>query len=228
MLVALGTLLLSGCGLRAWVDVEIADDSSGLVTLELASDQALRDGVAAFSPDADPVAQLTDGLEERGWAISEAPADAEWEGVVATHEFADLEELTGLLGEAVQGGGSSIEVVETPDGYSLAAELGPPTGDSNQADLFAQAAEVIDLDGRLAVRFPGEVIASNGTVSEDGNAVTWAYDEESIAGFVVEAEARKPSSPIGPLVAGGAAVLGVGAVIGVWAVRRRRALPSES
>ena len=224
--VILGAAMLSGCGLRAWVDVEIADDSSGVVTLEVASDRELRDGIATFSPDADPVDQITSGLTERGWTIDPAEPDGEWEGVVASHTFEDLNELAGLLDEAVQGGGSRIEVSETADTYVLAAELGPPAGDGNQADLLSQAAEVIDLDGRLTVRFPGEVTQTNGAVSEDGTTVTWQYDEESIVGFSVEAEAEKPQSQIVRWLGVGAVVLMIG-LAAFWVIQRGKA-PSPS
>jgi hypothetical protein len=221
LLLALSTLL-SACGLRTWVDVAIDDAGGGTVTLEVASDQELRDGLATFSPDVDAVDQITSGLAEEGWTIEPAPADGEWEGVVATQTFADFQELEGLLGEALQGGDSNLELVETEDGYSLAASLGPPASGTNEADLFAQASEVIELDGRLSVRFPGEVTQSNGTVSEDGQTVTWTYDSETIVGLEVTAEAEKPGQ--NPFVA--LIVLALGAGIGLTAIRfiqRRRA-----
>jgi hypothetical protein len=221
MIVIVGSFLLSGCGLRTWVDVAIDEGSSGSVTLVVASDQELRDGLATFSPDVDAVAELTGGLAELGWVIEPAPAEGEWEGVVATQTFADFEELEGLLGEALQGGGSNLELVETDEGYSLAAALGPPASGTNEADLFAQVSDVIELDGRLSVRFPGEVTESNGTVSEDGQTVTWTYDSQTIAGLEVTAEAEKPvQNPIVAIV-----VLAMGAGIGLSLIRliqRRR------
>lgn len=223
LLVAISTLL-SACGLRTWVDVSIADDSSGVVTLQLASDQALREGMATFSPDADPVEQLSSGLEEQGWTIGDAEPDGEWEGVVATHTFADLAELQGLLGEALQGGGSALELTETDEGYSLSAELGPPAEGTEQADLFSQAADVIDLDGRLDITFPGEVTETNGALSTDRRTVTWTYDEESIVGLTVQAEAEKPGSNIPALIGLLVAGIVVGVVVGVmlrrWRSRR--------
>jgi hypothetical protein len=221
LILVVGSFLLSGCGLRTWVDVTIDEGSGGSVTLQVASDRELRDGLATFSPDIDVVAELTSGLAAQGWVIEPAPADGEWEGVVATQEFADFVELEGLLGEALQGGGSNLELVETDDGYSLAAALGPPASGTNEADLFAQASDVIELDGRLSVRFPGQVTESNGTVSEDGQTVTWTYDSESIAGLEVTAEAAKPRQ--NPIVA--VVVLALGAGIGLALVRliqRRR------
>lgn len=219
LLLAMFTLL-SACGLRTWVDVSIAEDSSGVVTLQLASDQELREGMATFSPDADPVEQLSSGLQEQGWTIETAEPDGEWEGVVATHTFADLVELQGLLGEALQGGESALELTETEDGYSLSAELGPPAEGTEQADLFSQAADVIDLDGRLAITFPGEVTDTNGAVSTDRRTVTWTYDEESILGLAIQAEAEKPGPNIIALIG----LLVVGTLTGVVAgVLLRRA-----
>jgi hypothetical protein len=220
VLLATGLLLLPGCGLRTWVDVAIAEDASGSVTVQVASDQELRDGLAAFSPDVDAVDELANGLAERGWAIETAPADGEWEGVVATQTFTDLEELEGLLGEALQGGNSDLDLVETDAGYSLAASLGSPAAGTNEADLFAQASDVIDLDGRLSVRFPGEVTESNGTVSDDGRTVTWTYDSESIAGFEIAAQAEKPGQ--NPLVVVGVLALGAGIGLAVIRMLHRR------
>jgi hypothetical protein len=213
--------LLSGCGLRAWVDVDIADDSSGTVTVQLQSDQELRDGLATFSPDTDAVAQLSDGLAEQGWDIQDVPPDGEWEGVVASKPFSNLTELSGLLDQAVQGAGSSIDIVETADAYRLSAALGPPTGDDNQQQLLAQAAEVVDLDGRLTIHFPGEVTETNGEVQPDGTSVEWRYDAQSIAGFQLEAEAQKRSATDVWVIAliAGVAVAGALALI---LVRRRR------
>lgn len=216
--------LLSGCGLRAWVDVEIEGDSTGTVVLQLASDEQLRSGLAAFSPDTDAVGQLSEGLADRDWVI-EPMVDGEWEGVIATHDFVDLEELAALLDEAVQAGGSNITLEETSSAYLLSAELGPPATDDNQADLLRQAADVIDLDGRLTVAFPGEVTSTNGSVSDDGASVTWTYDEESLTGFSIQAEARKPSSPLLPVLA---AVAVVGLAIGAIVVRgRKKRRPGE-
>jgi hypothetical protein len=222
LLASLSVLLLSGCGLRAWVGVTIADDSSGTVTVQLQSDQELRDGLAAFSPETDAVAQLSDGLAEQGWDIQQVPPDGEWEGVVASNAFSDVSELSGLLGQAIQGGGggSSMDIVETADGYRLSAELGPPSGDDNQQELLAQAAEVVDLDGRLTVHFPGDVTETNGEIQPDGTTVVWRYDEESIIGLQVEAEARKPSGLGVWIIAGVTAVVVI--VVAVVAVRMRR------
>lgn len=204
---------LSGCGLRAWVDVDITDDSSGTVTLQLQSDRELREGLATFSPDSDVVGELSTALAEQGWDIQDVAPDGEWEGVVATKSFADFAELSGLLDEATQSGGSSFLVVETDGAYRLSAELGPPGADENQAQLFAEAADVVDLDGRLTVSFPGEVTAANGDIQSDGSTVVWNYDESSIVGLTIEAEARKPSGlgrwtvlALVAVVAGGAAV----------------------
>ena len=219
--------LLSACGLRAWVDVEITEESSGTVTLQLQSDQELRDGLAAFSPDTDVVGELSAGLVEDGWEIEDVPPDGEWQGVIASKPFADLAELSGLLDQATQGGGSSIEVVETSDAYQLSAELGPPQGDDNQQQLISQAAEVVDLDGRLTVRFPGEVTETNGEVQPDGSTVVWAYDEESIAGLEVRAEARKPTGFLVWIIVLLAAVAVAGIAVVVLVNRARETLNVE-
>jgi hypothetical protein len=223
-LLTAGLLLLSGCGLRTWVDVTIAEDSSGTLTLHVASDQALRDGLATFSPDVNVVDQLTDGLSDQGWEIAPAPADGEWEGVIATQSFADLQELKGLLGEALQGGDSNLELVETDDAYKLSADLGPPASGTNEADLFAQVSDVIDVDGRLSVAFPVEVTETNGTVSDDGRTVTWAYDEESIAGLQIFAEAEEPGQN-GIVVA---VVLALGFLVGFGSRRVFKRKPRAS
>lgn len=218
ILLAAGLLLLPACGLRTWVDVSIAEDSTGTVTLQVASDQELRDGLATFSPDADPVDQITSGLTEQGWAIEPAPDDGEWEGVIATRPFANPDELESLLGEALQGGDSSFELAETDSGYSFSAALGPPDSDTNEADLFAQASEVIELDGRLSMEFPGDITSSNGEVSAEGNVVTWTYDEETIVGLEVNAEAEKPGQNTVVIVV----LLVVGLLLGWFLATRLR------
>lgn len=221
----LGVLLvlgLSGCGLRAWIDVDIEEDSSGTVTVQFQSDRELREGLAAFSPDTDVTAQLSEGLAENGWDIAEAPTDGEWEGVVATTSFDDFGELSGLLDQAVQGGGSSVQVVETANVYRLEAELGPPAGDDNQQELLSQAADVVDLDGRLTVRFPGQVTETNGEIGSDGSTVVWSYDEETIVGLEIVAEAQKPAG-LWPWAIGAIVVVAIGgAVIAVVLMRSRR------
>lgn len=220
-LAALLTVSLSACGLRTWVDVDIAADSSGSVTVQLASDQELRDGLATFSPDTDVVAELSRGLADEGWNIEPSPEDGEWEGIVASKSFADLEELARLLEQATQGGESSISVTETDDAYVLSAELGPPGGDANQQQLFDQAAEVIDVDGRLTVRFPGPVTATNGEVGSDGSTVVWTYDEDTIVGFTAEAEATRVGVPVIWIVAGGS-VVAAGVAAALLLRRRHR------
>jgi hypothetical protein len=209
----------SACGLRTWVDVTIEPDSTGMVMVQLASDQALRDGLATFSPDVDAIEQLSAGLAARGWAIEASAPDGEWEGIVATHAFSDLAELEGLVGEAVQGAGSAIDVSEDADEYQLSAELAPPQGDANQNDLIAQAAEVVDLDGRLSVQFPGTVTATNGEISEDTSTVTWTYDEQSLTGLMIEATAEKPRS--GPIVVA-VVVAALAVLAGLLVLLRRR------
>lgn len=215
-------LLLPGCGLRTWVEVDIGEDSSGVVQLQVASDEALRQGLATFSPDTDVVDQITEGLGEQGWQIETAPADGEWEGVIATHTFADFAELEGLLGEALQGGESAVILTESDDGYLFEAELAPAAEGADQSDLLAQAAEVIELDGRLAITFPGEVIETDGALSEDRRTASWTYDEETVFGFEASARAEKPGlGLVGILVVAGAG-LGLGLLLGA-AVRRVRA-----
>jgi hypothetical protein len=206
------TLLASGCGVRTWVDLEIGPDGSGEVMFALAGDEELRAGLATFSPDADPVETARPELEAAGWTVEDT-VDGDWQGILAQRAFADLAELDQALGEAFQAD-RPIELTETDTGYRLYGEL----GSGEDMGALAQGLDVIDLDGRFSVTFPGEVVSSNGEVA--GTTVTWTFDAESLAGLVLEAEARKPASLVPWLIGGVTVVLAVAAgwlVIRSWA-----------
>jgi hypothetical protein len=214
-------LVLSSCGLRTWVDVTIDPSNTGTVTLLVASDQELRDGLSSISQGIDPVASITSGLEDEGWTVTPS-TDGEWQGVEATHDFADLAELESLVSQA--GRGTGISIIDNGRGYSLSADLTAPTLDGQNADLFAQASDAIKLDGRLSVRFPGRVISTNGAVNDTGDTVTWTYDASSINGLTLEAEVRKPVGIVVPIASG----LGAVAIaLLVWWMIKRRAVETN-
>jgi hypothetical protein len=211
-------MVLSSCGVRAWVDVAIDRSNSGQVTLTFATDQELRDGLASISQGIDPAATITSGLEEQGWTV-ETSSDGNWMGVVARHTFSDLAELESLVAQAGQGTG--LQITDTGRGYTLRAELSTPTVDDQNAALMSQAAGVIDIDGRLSVRFPGKVVTTNGTVNQAGDTVTWTYDAKSLeSGLTLQADVRKPIGILVPIAAG----LGLAAIAAVvwWTMRRRQ------
>lgn len=220
-LVALGVTLLSACGIRTVIDVTVDETGAGVVELDILGDGEARGALAAFAGDADPMSQVIPGLAENGWSVSTAEQDGDFEGVTASRSFADLAELESLLKTAL--GNREFEVSEDDGVVRLRLQV-PDEGPVDN-DLVGEALDLIDLDGKLTMSFPGRVRASNGVVSDDGRSVTWTYDETSFAGSEFEVEAVLHPSRL-PVIVAFVALAAVGAAV-VLLRRRRHASPDS-
>ena len=95
LLLLAGVLVLAGCRVDATTTVEVADDGSGTVTVEVVLDQE----AAARVPDLAEQLRIRD-LRRTGWTV-EGPTEADGGGVTvtATKEFFEPEQLGVVLDE---------------------------------------------------------------------------------------------------------------------------------
>jgi hypothetical protein len=210
VIVLLGVWLLAAAGCRVDVGVvlDVAEDGSGSVEVEVAVDG---DGVERLGGDLAAVAELDD-LRAAGWEV-DGPHRGDDGGAVITAVKAFttpeegrrvLQEVTGedgVLGElriermtsfartewAVRGVIDLSAGLEAFGDEALAAELdGLPIGrpvEDLEAELGQPLSEVLGFE--LEVRLPSDPSRSNGS-ERQGGAVVW---EATLGGEPVEVEA---------------------------------------
>ncbi len=107
LLIGLGlvALVTTGCRVDATTRVEVADDGSGTVTVEVVLDQEAADRV----PDLADQLRIRD-LRRTGWTITDPEPTEGGVTITATKDFADPEQLSQVLAEI---GGRRGPVVDT-------------------------------------------------------------------------------------------------------------------
>ena len=128
LFMALALLVLSACQVDAAVEVDVADDGSGTVTLTTAFD----DNVIAAAPELVDRLQVED-LANAGWIV-DGPREAETGGAIvveASKDFASSADLAGVLDEIAGPGTlfSDFEVVRSRSfartTYEVAGRIDP-------------------------------------------------------------------------------------------------------
>src|SRR5690554_6247857 len=234
LVLAVSSLLLASCTMRAVVDVDVNADGSGILEMSIAYDEELRQLIEQESAEpvdwSDPASYM-DGdspatfLEDFPEGADIAPySDGDFLGFTVSTRFDSLEELNSLLEESqsddeeafpfrvtTDGSGRFELVSDGPffEGAALTeeeAEMMPP---QMLADLF---------DIQLRVSLPGAIESTNADETVDG-VMVWRVDPMSSEPVIPAAVAQaSSSSPVVWLVAVAALVAVAG---GVWFVRRR-------
>lgn len=218
-LLALFPLLLTGCQVRSWLTLDLSGGSSGTVTAEVGFDQEFRDAIEQFGGGADLLAEIEDDAPGEGWTV-ERFTDDDLEGVRLSKTFASIDELEGILASGIGAGPQEglvqeLSVIDRDDTVRFEASL-PGLGDIPAGGMDIPELEgMLQVDGRIQVTFPGEVIDHNGEL--EGRTVTWTFDTLQSNATEMFAEARKGGGF--PWVAIIAVLLGLG-VIGLvtWRV----------
>ena len=193
LFMALALLVLSACQVDAAVEVDVADDGSGTVTLTTAFD----DNVIAAAPELVDRLQVED-LANAGWIV-DGPREAETGGAIvveASKDFASSADLAGVLDEIAGPGTlfSDFEVVRSRSfartTYEVAGRIDPQIplttfGDSAIAGLVGNPlglslTELEAIAGRpladtvtleFEVILPDTVLAN--TLDVDGRSAVW-------------------------------------------------------
>lgn len=135
------------------------------------------------------------------------------DGYVGCVREVDGAPLAGLSDENLD-----LSVIHADGQYRFtmaSAELGAATGGQQQV------AEALFSDFRVAVTFPGEVTAHNGSSTVDGTTVTWTDASDMLSGEGLVATADEASSMLALLPWVGAGLLvAAGMVVGLLLLKR--------
>lgn len=186
-------LLLSGCTLRTWFDINVEEDGSGSFEVTMAFDeefQALMEQETEGEVDwTDPESwEETDGA---GFSPEEFPEGAEirpytedgFEGFTVSVPFDSLEEFDEMVGEMQEGSEDAFPFhVTSSDGrFELTTE--GEIFEAAEEELSGEDAEMIPdemlarlFDIQVRASLPGELVSHNADeVTEDGTLV-WRVD----------------------------------------------------
>lgn len=242
-------LLLSACRLDVGVDVAMADDGSGTVTVTAVADAELM----AKAPGALADLRLDD-LRAGGWSVDGPTAVAGGgQRLVVSKPFVSPEHGARVLAELSGDGGPLHDVTldltrsfaTVRSGLTATARLDGGLAALGDAELQQALGGKVPLSDRVTgdvgeglkltvtARLPGRIDASNGTVAADGTSVSWTPDlragqtAELTASFVqrddgaLSARTKAKAARIGLAVWAGVLVLAVVAAV-LWFAGRRR------
>lgn len=223
----LAALVLAGCQARLTIDITVARDGSGTLTVSLAADDELLEQAGAAG--ADPLADLAAtgrSLEADGWRVTETVHDDGSRTVVLATDFEEppaFNELAVTLAEALAAPEATLverlvlEVDE--DLVRLDGTVGAVPGPA-VAELGLGPAEAVGLLAEhdafsfdVLVTLPGEVLETNA----DGTAQPLRWEVAPGERVELHAVAERPPS-VGWWLAAAALVL---AGSSAWALRRR-------
>ena len=234
LLSIIGSLLLTACEFRVYVDLVIQEDESGSLTVELSMDEALSSLVGAeFGGEL----SVGEDLVPDGWNTGVVEEEG-FEGIRATATFESLTALHGVLSglAGMQDGSPDMGLL----GF-LASGVPSREGDTFRFRLAIPAAlggileegleeapvqlelsmldEVFDI--RVSVKLPGDVVAHNADL-DTGEALVWHLSLTD-SGRTLEAESQLPQ-PGGRMVVVWVAVVAVliVAIVLVLMIRSRR------
>lgn len=191
VLLVVCALVLSACRVDANVDVEMAEDGAGLITVTAVADAALVDQAPGLAEDL-----RLDDLVAAGWVVQgPAPTADGGLSLVLRHPFTTPEEATALLRSlnGSQGPLLDVAVTRTPGERSVDLAMSGFAGTIGGLAAFADndllaavgatpwsaelAAQGLTLDEALAMSmsaaFDGEVVSTTGTTGDDGR-IRWS------------------------------------------------------
>jgi len=219
VLVALVVLLggvATSC-FQAAVGLEVADDGSGQLVLDLVPSPQLLDALGGDLPTL--AAQLrTVATAQSSAAVVEVNDTPEGEALHVELPFTDITALTadagsangGLTGTLLGGVVQELQVVERDGVWSMVAVLDPGATEGGVLSSPLAAAAGLDTQPKVtfSVTLPGRVDSSNAT-STSGGTATWTLDTAATSPQTL----RMVNSPVAvlPLVLG---ILGGGPAAG--------------
>lgn len=190
-LIASFAVLLSGCTMRSFIDINVGPDGSGTFEVTMAFDEELRtlmeqdseepvdwNDPTSFSGEDSP-ADIVDDFPE-GTTIDPYSEDG-FEGFTASIEFSSLEELDALLAEASTDGEEAFPFHITSDGegrFELTTDgevLAAAQPSEEETEFFDPSILSSLFEVQLRVSLPGEVVSTNADDTEDG-VMVWNLD----------------------------------------------------
>jgi hypothetical protein len=230
LLLLVAGLLLAGCEMRSWVDIDLSDLEAGSVVLTIGLDEQFRSVMEQAGEGADFFEGIEESAGEEGWEVARF-VDGEIEGFTVTRRFTSLEEMISALESSpLEGGGAETPTVEgmslTDSGDTIIFEGSVPSagGDELEGVDPQQILGLITFDARVSVTFPGDVIEHNGELS--GRTVTWRFYQDDLNGVEMYAEARKAGGVSWPVIVAAILALVVAGAV-VYRVRAGRAGATE-
>lgn len=228
LVAALASLILSGC-VKARVEVEVARDGSGTMSIALGMTQealslAGEDGQGLMETLSQEVSREDNGEEVtvRRWT------EGNYEWVGTTTSFDDLEELNSRLAEVE--GFERLSVTRqrgvVRDLYVLDGEIDPlMAGEEAPEDLFLDPSGMFEL--QMAVSLPGDVLETNGAFLNESDKMVWTLG--TYEPITIRAVSRAWNWTRVGLLAGAAGLSACGAVVVVVGamVLWRRTLATE-
>lgn len=208
LLAVAGVLVLSSCQLDIAVDIDVAPDGTGSITVVTSADPEIVDVVPTIADEI-----VLDDIVAAGWTV-EGPVETPEGGLILTmtHEFASAAEATNLLRSL----GPPFNQVELGRGTNgdittnrLGGRMGLPNGFESFADedlvaavgsvpfaeeiAAAGATPENSLSATVRATLPGDVIEAetNATVLDDGT-LEWVAPMD---GSVLEWSARTEQAP---------------------------------
>lgn len=223
-------LLLAACEFRIRADLVIAEDESGILSVELAMDEELATLAGSFGGEL----AIGEEIVPSGWT-AELVSDEGYEGIRASTDFGSLDGLEQRLGELAEGTGTAdtpllafladISPTREEDIFRfhllIPAEVEEMIGEGLQESPIPIDLAVLDevFDIRLSLVLPGDLLSSNADVVA-GQTLVWEISLTD-SGRVLQAESKLPGPDRTRLIAVGAAVVALLVVV-FFVVRLRR------
>ncbi len=238
-LVALLGLMLSGCTMRAWFDIDVEADGSGTFQMTVALDEELRalmeedveDGIDWTDPSSwgemgdSPLSpeDLPEGAEIRPYT------EEDFEGFIVAVPFGSLDEFDAMLEELSEESAQDdfpFRLTSTDGRFELSTE-GEVFGSAGEGlsgeDMEMVPEEMLSslFDIQMRASLPGEVVSHNADeVDEDGTLI-WRIDPTEEDPTRPEAVSELARTSWLPWVLG-AAALALAAAGLTFALRRLR------
>lgn len=230
---------VTGCQLGIGIEVNVGRDGSGTLSVALTADKELL--AHAEEAGIDPLAALVAQgrqLAVAGWEVREQPTADGGRKVRLSARYDNPDEFETLatdLAEALAA--PEVRLLE-PFTLTVSTDEIRVTGGAGLeptsaiAELGVQPVEAVRLaiqenviTYEVRVRLPGEVLATNAPIRQDGTLV-WTIRPGGRA-VIRAVGTRPPLPPLPVILAAGIAVL-LGGVAAVVALRRRRRAPDQT
>lgn len=238
-------LLLSGCTMRAWFDIDVAEDGSGTFDVTMAFDEEFQ---ALMEQDAEEEIDWTDPESweqtgDGGLAPDGFPDEAEvraytedgFEGFTVSMAFESVEEFEAMIEEMNEDGSDDafpFQLTTTDGRFELSTngEIFESADDElsgEDSDMIPEEMLSNLFDIQVRASLPGELISHNADEVTENGTLVWRVDPlaDEQASPQAVTEVSQGSWLIWVLIG---AVVVVAAAIAIIALRRIRAPEPEA
>lgn len=233
--------LLSGCTMRAVIDIDVAEDGSGTFQMSMGFDEELRqliedseeEPIDWSDPESyfveDSPTSFIESLPEN--ATVEPYSDGDFEGVTVSVAFDSLEELEAVMAESQTSGEEAFPFRITTDGNGRfdfvgdgqmfeGAEMSPEEQEMFPPELLRDLYDI-----QLRVSLPGDVTSTNADETLDG-VMVWRIDPMDTDPVAPSATSQVTETTAVIWLIVGAVVIVAGT--GLYFLRRREQAPANT